>query len=72
MSNTNQEYKTFFVTAKVEVVYEVFTTSLEEARERFEEALDDEGERKDIFEDASSMVDIISVETADEHLGESM
>ncbi len=72
MSNTNNEYKTFFITAQVEVVYEVFAKTEEDARERFEEALDDPSERAAVFEDASSLTDIISVETADEHLGKSM
>jgi len=72
MSNTNNEYKTFFITAQVEVVYEVFAKTEEDARERFEEALDDADERAAVFEDASSLADIISVETADEHLGKSM
>lgn len=72
MNNKNKEHKTFFVTANVEVVYKVFATSKEDARERFEEAPEDSGERESIFEDSSSLVEIVSVQTADEHLGKSM
>ena len=61
------DYKTYFVTAKVEVVYEVFCDSAETAVQRFEEALLDKAEREDIFEDAYSMTDIESVEDAHEH-----
>lgn len=60
--------KTFFITAKVEVVYETFAESEEAALERFEEALDDEGERASIFEDASSLYEVEKVEDADTHL----
>ncbi len=63
-------YKTYFVTAKVEVVYEVFCDSEETAIQRFEEALLDKNEREDIFEDAYSMTDIESVEDAHEHFAD--
>jgi hypothetical protein len=63
----NDHYKTYFVTAKVEVVYEVFCDSEETAVERFESALIDPEERQDIFEDAYSMTDIESVQDADEY-----
>jgi|688.fasta_scaffold470789_3 hypothetical protein len=63
----NKDYKTYFVTAKVEVVYEVFCDSKETAVQRLEEALLDKNEREDIFEDAYSMTDIESVEDAHEH-----
>lgn len=63
----NKDYKTYFVTAKVEVVYEVFCDSEETAVQRFEEALLDKAEREDIFEDAYSMTDIEAVEDAHEH-----
>ena len=63
----NGGYKTYFVTAKVEVVYEVFCDSKETAIERLESALLDKDEREDIFEDAYSMTDIESVEDANEH-----
>jgi chlorite dismutase len=59
--------KTFFITAKIEVVYETFAENEEAALDRFEEALDDEGERASIFEDASSLYDIVRVEDADTH-----
>lgn len=63
----NGDYKTYFVTAKVEVVYEVFCDSKETAVQRLEDALLDKDEREDIFEDAYSMADIESVEDADEY-----
>lgn len=63
----NKDYKTYFVTAKVEVVYEVFCDSEETAVQRLEEALLDKAEREDIFEDAYSMTDIESVEDAHEY-----
>jgi hypothetical protein len=63
----NKDYKTYFVTAKVEVVYEVFCDSKETAVQRLEDALLDKDEREDIFEDAYSMTDIESVEDAHEH-----
>ena len=63
----SNDYKTYFVTAKVEVVYEVFCDSAETAVQRFEEALLDKAEREDIFEDAYSMTDIESVEDAHEY-----
>lgn len=66
--NNKQKRKTFFVTAKIEVVYEVFAENEEAALDRFEEALDDEGERQSIFENASSLYDIVKVEDADTHL----
>lgn len=72
MTNDTQKRKTFFITAKIEFVYEAFEENEEAALARFEEALDDEGERASIFEDASSLVDVVSVENADEHLGKSM
>lgn len=66
-----ENYKTYFVTAKVEIVYEVFAKTEEDAAERFEAALDDEGERASIFEDASSLYEIDKIEDADTHLGNS-
>jgi hypothetical protein len=60
--------KTFFITAKVEIVYEAFEENEEAAIARFEEALDDEGERASIFEDASSLYEVEKVEGANEHL----
>jgi len=60
--------KTFFITAKVEIVYEAFEENEEAALARFEEALDDEGERASIFEDASSLYEVEKVEGANEHL----
>ena len=67
---TKKNYKTYFVTAQVEVVYEVYADSEESAVSKFENALLDEGERADIFEDAYSMTDIESVEDADTHFNE--
>lgn len=63
----NNDYKTYFVTAKVEIVYEVFCDSEETAVERLESALLDKDEREDIFEDAYSMTDIESVQDAHEY-----
>ena len=62
-----KDYKTYFITANVEVVYEVFADSEESAVSKFENALNDSEERQDIFEDAYSMCDILKVEDADEH-----
>lgn len=67
------EPQTYFVTATIEIVYEVFAKSKKEAEAKFIEAIDDCEVRYDIAENCggSAVTDIIKIENAHEHLGES-
>lgn len=68
MNNTTK-HETYFITAKVDVIYEVFAKSEAHAIKKFEEALDDHAQRAMVFEDASSMYKIEKIENADTFLG---
>jgi hypothetical protein len=66
-----QRFQTYFITAKVDVVVEVFARTREEAVEKFEERMLDDRDKLEIFENALSMTDEVKVQTAQEHLGPS-
>jgi hypothetical protein len=71
MIKSKSKSQTYFVTATIEVVYEVFAKSKDEAESKFWEAIDDCGVRYDLAENCggSSVTDIIKIEDAHEHLG---
>ena len=60
-----QPLKTYFVTATIEVVYECYARSEQEARERFEDSMADADQRSDITEDG--VAEVIKIEDADTH-----
>ncbi|CAB5178739.1 hypothetical protein UFOVP157_32 [uncultured Caudovirales phage] len=60
-----QELKTYFVTATIEVVYECYARSEQEATERFEDSMADADQRSDITE--NGVAEIIKIEDADTH-----
>jgi hypothetical protein len=57
-------HKTFFITAKADILFECYAKSKKEAEEQFNSALDD------IVMDGNIQIydDIVRVETADQHL----
>jgi hypothetical protein len=63
--------QTYFITATIEVVYEAFASSKKQAERKFLEAIDDCEVRYDLMENCggSSVVDIVKIETPNEHLG---
>lgn len=66
-----KRYQTYFITAKVDIVVEVFARDPEEAVEQFEMRMLDDRDKLDIFENALSMTDEVKVQTADKYLGPS-
>lgn len=67
------KHQTYFVTATIEIVYEVLATSKKQAEAKFMEAIDDCEVRYDIVENCggSSVTDVIKVQTSHEFLGRS-
>ena len=63
--------QTYFVTATIEIVYEVFATSKKQAEAKFIDAIDDCAVRYDLMDNCggSSVTDIIKIETTNQHLG---
>jgi hypothetical protein len=62
-------FKSYIITAKVEIEVDVFARNPKEAVREFEARLLDDVERAQIFNDAWSLVDSVKVRTADKHLG---
>ena len=57
--------QTYFVTATIEVVYECYARSEQEARERFEDSMADADQRSDITE--NGVAEVVKVEDAHTH-----
>ena len=64
-TNKKEALKTYFVTATIEVVYECYARSEQEAKERFEDSMADNEQRSDITE--NGVAEIIKIEDADTH-----